>query len=156
MSNLHLLDQPIAEIAQNSAAVLASIEEELKAAKALLKRRDEQFQAALTRMYGTAAAQAYVTKGVDSGTARIPASNSLELKLSRSKEVVWDTEELKRVAKDMTLEQTQHFLKVSLEVPEKVYAAAEPIMREKFRKARQVKVGATKFSFATNKLADAA
>jgi len=149
------LDKPIDELIAGGtpAVVLAELQAELVSEKLSLKRREEVFNAVLSRLYGDQAHTAYLIAKKDTGTVHIPASNSLNLTVDVDKTVVWDQAILRKTLDSMAPEDARHYAKVKLEVGEKEFTAAPPAIKTALQRARTVKPGKMKFTF---KVAEAA
>lgn len=135
------------ELNDSSPADLHAFQTKLIADKAELKTREDAFNAAMERRYGSAVQLAYQTKGEDTGTVNIAASNTLGLKIERDKDVKWDQPKLFAVLNGMKPEDAKHYAKLTAEIPEAKFKNAPPDIQKALAEARTVKAGRNKFTF---------
>jgi hypothetical protein len=143
------LDRPVAELDALTTAELRTIQDQLSAAKAKLKQREETYHALLLRRFEKDMRAAYKASGKDTGTVRFPApgSNLLDLKIEVDKTVVWDQTLLPPIFNAMKPEDARHYAKLTYAVAEDVYKAAVPEVKKKLQTARTLKAGKPKFTF---------
>lgn len=149
MYPISTLDKPVDDlvVASLAPAQLANLQTELAAEKAVLKRREETFDALLVRIYGDKVRAAYQVAQKDTGVVRIAASNTLNLKVDVDKTVIWDQAQMVAIREKMTAEERAHYLREKIEVPEAIYNATPPSEKAVLTKARTVKPGKMKFTF---------
>lgn len=147
---LELLDKPIDELitANYPPMTLAAFQLKLAEEAALLKRRKETFDALMVRLYGDKARFAYQIAKKDTGVVHIAASNTLNLTVDVDKDVKWDQTILRAALDAMTPDDARHYGKVAITVEEKKYTAAPPAIQTALQRARTVKPGKMKFTFA--------
>ncbi len=93
------------------------------------------------------AEQAYKDKGVDTGTART-VIDGVPLKLNRSKTVIWDQPELRRIARTLPADEAKKIFKLEIGIDEKVYNAIEnEELKKQLKKARTIKAGKSSVDF---------
>lgn len=150
MLDLDHLDKAVDQlVAENWAPMtLAAFQIKLGAEAALLKRRKETFDALMVRLYGDKARLAYQIAKKDTGVVHIAASNTLNLAVDVDKDVKWDQTILRAALDAMTPEDARHYGKVAITVEEKKYTAAPPAIQTTLLRARTVKPGKMKFTFA--------
>lgn len=143
------LDKPIEEIAAYAPQALHTLSSEIANTKALTKKREDALNAALDRIYGTAITNAYAQAKKDTGVARIPASNTLNLKVDRDKDVKWDQAALRKFR-----DSGCPHIKEEFSVAEPIYKALPEAQQKVLAAARTIKVGRNKFSFEEIKLGE--
>ncbi len=139
-----------------SPADLSTLQDMLARSADQLKARKEVFEAVVTKTYGADAIAAYAQKGDDSGTVRLRASNTLDIKADRSKTVVWDQPGLLAYLNSLKPEDAKHLGSFKVSVGEAKYKAAMPDVKKKLEALRTVKVGDTKFTFVSRELEEEA
>lgn len=151
---LENLDLPIPRLDALTTAELNTIQDNLAAADAKLKRQKEVFAALLLRRFETVARAAYVEAKKDTGTVRTaaPGSNLLELKIDVDKTVVWDQDALFKFLNSLTAEDAKHYGKMKLEVEEAKYKASPPAIQTALKKMRTVKAGKLKFTLVQREI----
>jgi len=103
-------------------------------------------------------ANAYVQKGVDTGTVRIEVGDGLEAKVVRAKRVEWDQGKLAAIAQEIAAsgDDPTEYLDVTYSVPEKKFASWPALIARKFEPARTVRPGATSIELVPVEVAEAA
>lgn len=142
------LDQPVTKLDALTTAEIKTIQDQLAAAKAKQKAREETFAALLERKFTTVAQQAYKDANKDTGVVRVaaPGSNLLELKVDSDKTVVWDQPGTLAWLNKQKPEDARHFGKFKVEIPEAKYSNAPPAVKAELQAFRTVKVGKLKFT----------
>lgn len=117
-----------------------SFQIEIEEAEALWKKRKETLQIALDNRYGEPAATSRLAQHKDTGTVHLPDGDysvACELK----KKVEWDTDKLTQIRKRIieANEDPSVYMKLTLTVPEAVFANFSPKVQEAFTDARTVK-----------------
>lgn len=144
---IEALDQPIPSLDSLSTADLKTIQDQLAATEATLKRRKEAYGAVMLRRFADTASAAYKEAGKDTGTVRCsaPGSNLLELQIDADKTVVWDQDKTLAWLNKQKPEDARHFGKLKVEIPEAKFKAATPAIQAELLPLRTVKVGKMKF-----------
>lgn len=143
------LSKPIPELDKLTTAELKTIQDQLIAADANLKKQKATFEALMLRRFEKDARAAYVEAKKDTGTVNFtaPGSNLLTLKVDVDKKVEWDQAKLSATFNKMKPEDARHYAKVEYKVEEAKYKAAPPAVQADLKGARTVKPGKMKFTF---------
>lgn len=146
MTDLTVLDKPVAEIADILATDLAALNAALEGEAAVVKRRKDTLHAVLARRFEEQAKAKLVQGGKDTGTIHLEM-NGLKIKVEFPKEVEWDQPKLITALDGLSDEDAKHYAKVTVKVDERKFTAAPPAIRDALAVARTVSVGKPKFTF---------